>query len=138
MTELSPVDAMTNEVTFEPAKGCPPPPPDALIQFEVDALAFIVCGVEVFRLTSSGMEYKGQTVEDAGVVYREVTTFFSAVKEAVNSQSPADHMTNDYRAMCAELLAWAERTSSNYYKQADVIVRARALLAQPVAEGPTD
>ena len=40
----------------------------------------------------------------------------------------------DYRAMCAELLAWAERTSSHYYKQADVIVRARALLAE--ADGP--
>jgi hypothetical protein len=45
-------------------------------------------------------------------------------------------MTNPYRTMCAELLEWAERTSSHYYKQADVIVRARALLAQPVAEGP--
>ena len=43
-------------------------------------------------------------------------------------------MTNPYRAMCAELLAWAERTSSHYYKQADVIVRARALLDQPVAK----
>ena len=40
-------------------------------------------------------------------------------------------MTNPYRSMCAELLAWAERTSSHYYKQADVIVRARALLDQP-------
>ena len=40
----------------------------------------------------------------------------------------------DYRAMCAELLAWAERTSSHYYKQADVIVRARALLAN--SDGP--
>ena len=40
-------------------------------------------------------------------------------------------MTTDYRTMCAELLEWAERTSSHYYKQADVIVRARALLAQP-------
>ena len=39
--------------------------------------------------------------------------------------------TNPYRAMCAELLEWAERTSSHYYKQADVIVRARALLDQP-------
>ena len=47
-------------------------------------------------------------------------------------------MTNPYRAMCAELLEWAERTSSHYYKQADVIVRARALLAQPEPEGPTD
>ena len=43
----------------------------------------------------------------------------------------------DYRAMCEELLAWAERTSSHYYKQPDVLARARALLAQPVAEGPT-
>ena len=40
----------------------------------------------------------------------------------------------DYRAMCAELLAWAERTSSHYYKQADVIVRARALLTK--SDGP--
>ena len=47
-------------------------------------------------------------------------------------------MTNPYRAMCAELLAWAERTSSHYYKQADVIIRARALLAQPVAQPPAD
>ena len=47
-------------------------------------------------------------------------------------------MTNPCRTMCAELLEWAERTSSHYYKQADVIVRARALLAQSVEEGPTD
>jgi len=40
----------------------------------------------------------------------------------------------DYKALCAELLTWAERTSSHYYKQADVIVRARALLAE--ADGP--
>jgi hypothetical protein len=44
----------------------------------------------------------------------------------------------DYRALCAELLEWAERTSSHYYKQADVIVRARAALAQPAPQGPTD
>ena len=43
----------------------------------------------------------------------------------------------DFRALCAELLDWAERTSSHYYKQADVIVRARAALAQP-APAPTD
>jgi hypothetical protein len=42
----------------------------------------------------------------------------------------------DCRAMCAELLEWAERTSSHYYKQADVIVRARALLDQQEPEGP--
>ena len=47
-------------------------------------------------------------------------------------------MTNPYRAMCAELLEWAERTSSHYYKQADVIVRARALLDQQEQKGPTD
>ena len=47
-------------------------------------------------------------------------------------------MTDQFRAMCAELLAWAEHTSSHYYKQPDVLDRARALLAQPVAEGPTD
>jgi hypothetical protein len=41
----------------------------------------------------------------------------------------------DFRAMCAELLEWAEHTSSHYYKQADVIVRARALLAQPEPPG---
>ena len=46
-------------------------------------------------------------------------------------------MTTDYRALCAELVAWAEKTSSNYYKQADVLLRARAALAeQPVM--PTD
>jgi hypothetical protein len=39
----------------------------------------------------------------------------------------------DFRALCAELLEWAERTSSHYFIQADVVVRARAALAeQPV------
>jgi CHASE2 domain-containing sensor protein len=47
-------------------------------------------------------------------------------------------MTNSYRTMLTELLEWAERTSSHYYKQADVIVRARALLAQPEPKDPTD
>ena len=47
-------------------------------------------------------------------------------------------MTTDFRAMCAELLAWAEHTSSHYYKQPDVLDRARALLAQPVAQPPAD
>jgi hypothetical protein len=42
----------------------------------------------------------------------------------------------DFRALCAELLEWAERTSSHYFIQSDVVVRARAALAeQPV--GPT-
>jgi hypothetical protein len=50
-------------------------------------------------------------------------------------------MTNPYRAMCAELLVLAEESIS-YRAQVDeavnLIDRARALLAQPVAEGPTD
>ena len=56
-------------------------------------------------------------------------------------------MTNPYRALCAELLAalkswsphgggplecWEDRK-----EEADLIARARALLDQPVAEGPT-
>jgi len=42
----------------------------------------------------------------------------------------------DFRELCAELLEWAERTSSHYFIQADVVLRARAALAeQPV--GPT-
>jgi hypothetical protein len=45
--------------------------------------------------------------------------------------NPLFAMTTDYRALCAELLEWAERTSSHYYKQAEVVIRARALLAQP-------
>ena len=44
----------------------------------------------------------------------------------------------DYRALCAELLTWAERTSAHYVAPPDVILRARAALAQPVPEGPTD
>jgi hypothetical protein len=83
---------MTNETSFEPALGFQEPPPEARIQFETDALHFIVCGVEAFRLTSSGMEYKGQIVEDAGVAYREVTEFFSAAKEAKNYQPTRDRL----------------------------------------------
>ena len=37
-------------------------------------------------------------------------------------------MTTDWKALCAELLAWAEKTSSPYYKHA-VLLRARAALA---------
>jgi hypothetical protein len=43
----------------------------------------------------------------------------------------------DYRALCAELLEWAEQTSAHYVVHPDVILRARAALAeQPVT--PTD
>lgn len=43
----------------------------------------------------------------------------------------------DFRALCAELLEWAERTSSHYFIQADVVVSARAALAEQQVR-PTD
>jgi hypothetical protein len=46
-------------------------------------------------------------------------------------------MTTDYRAMCAELLDELEHTEDWPTRDA-LLARARALLAQPVAEGPTD
>ena len=46
-------------------------------------------------------------------------------------------MTNPYRAMCAELIeAMADDSTGCWQREADVIDRARALLAQPVAESP--
>ena len=42
-------------------------------------------------------------------------------------------MTNPYRAMCAELLA----DYDNRHYRSELSDRARALLDQPVAEGPT-
>jgi hypothetical protein len=44
----------------------------------------------------------------------------------------------DYKQLCADLLAWSEKTSSHYYSQPGVIIRARAALAEPEPEGPTD
>jgi hypothetical protein len=38
----------------------------------------------------------------------------------------------DYKALCADLLDWAERTSAHYVVHPNVILRARAALAQPV------
>ena len=46
-------------------------------------------------------------------------------------------MTNPYRAMCAELHA-AFNTYAVDMKHHDLLERARALLDQPAAEGPTD
>ena len=63
-----------------------PAVPQALIQFDGDAIRFFVNGVEAFRFTPVGIEYKEQIVEDAGIAYREVTDFFSAAKEAMNHQ----------------------------------------------------
>ena len=51
-------------------------------------------------------------------------------------------MTNPYRAMCAELVeayAWCiEEYMTAPAEEDSLIQRARALLAQPVAEGPSD
>jgi hypothetical protein len=40
----------------------------------------------------------------------------------------------DYRALCAELLKWAEHTSAHYVVHPDVILRARAALAEQLVE----
>jgi hypothetical protein len=37
----------------------------------------------------------------------------------------------DYKQLCAELVAWAEKTSAHYYAPPEVLVRARAALAEP-------
>lgn len=47
-------------------------------------------------------------------------------------------MTTDFRALCVELLDWADKTSAHYYAPPEVLVRARAALAEPEPEGPTD
>ena len=53
--------------------------------------------------------------------------------------NPVDAMTTDYRAMCAELVDSLHKHTSMWEgHEIDLVARARALLAQPVAEGPTD
>lgn len=48
-------------------------------------------------------------------------------------------MTTDYRAMCAELVdSLYKHTSMWEGHEIDLVTRARALLDQPVPEGPTD
>ncbi len=48
-------------------------------------------------------------------------------------------MSTDFRALCAELLDWIERDSQGHvYGTQDLITRARAALAQPEGEGPSD
>ena len=44
----------------------------------------------------------------------------------------------DFRALCAELLEWAEHTSAHYVVHPDVILRARAALSEPDPVAPTD
>ena len=72
-----------------------PAVPQAIIQFDADALRFLVNGVEVFRLTPVGMEYKGQIVEDAGIAYREVTDFFDVAKKAMNYNPASEGVLDD-------------------------------------------
>ena len=56
--------------------------------------------------------------------------------------NPVDAMTTLYRAMCAELLNGLDELADPRYPFPGytrcTMDRARALLAQPVAEGPTD
>jgi hypothetical protein len=48
-------------------------------------------------------------------------------------------MTTDYRAMCAELVDSLHKHTSMWEgHEIDLVARARALLAQPEPEGPSD
>ena len=44
----------------------------------------------------------------------------------------------DFRALCAELLEWADRSSAHYYVKPDLLTRAREALSQPAPKPPTD
>ena len=52
--------------------------------------------------------------------------------------NPVDAMTNEFRAMCAELLEALEIQLDELRFNNRLCIRARALLDQPVAEGLTD
>ena len=53
--------------------------------------------------------------------------------------NPVDAMTTDYRALCVELVnALDSGIPAGRIRMSPLADRARALLAQPVAEGPTD
>jgi hypothetical protein len=47
-------------------------------------------------------------------------------------------MSKPYRDCLVELYAWAKRTSSHYYRTADVLDRTRILLTQPEPPELTD
>ena len=47
-------------------------------------------------------------------------------------------MSNPYRDCLVELYVWAKRTSSHYYRTADVLDRTRILLTQPEPPELTD
>jgi hypothetical protein len=40
-------------------------------------------------------------------------------------------MTSDFRSLCAELAGWIERSTRHYIRDPDVLIRARAALAEP-------
>lgn len=44
----------------------------------------------------------------------------------------------DFRALCAELVGWGERTADHYYKLPDILIRVRNALEQTEPEPPTD
>lgn len=44
----------------------------------------------------------------------------------------------DFRALCAELLDWAEVTAAHYIQLPTVMLRARAALAEPESQPPAD
>lgn len=46
-------------------------------------------------------------------------------------------LTTDFRALCADLLAWSERTSSHYIAPPEVITHAREALSEPGPTAPT-
>jgi hypothetical protein len=39
-------------------------------------------------------------------------------------------MTTDFRALCADLAGWIERATRHYIHDPDVLIRARAALAE--------
>jgi hypothetical protein len=43
----------------------------------------------------------------------------------------------DFRELCAELVAWVDKASAHYYQSPELLIRARAALAepQPAADG---
>jgi hypothetical protein len=43
-------------------------------------------------------------------------------------------MTTEFRKLCAELVAWADKTSAHYYQLPELLIRARAALAE--SDGP--
>jgi len=45
---------------------------------------------------------------------------------------------SDFKSLCAELTEFVARLTKHYYEPAELLTRARAALAEPEPEGPTD